>query len=266
MKHFILLTLFVSIIAIHMTVMPLETIYASNIEVEKRIVQQQISEVKIALIEIQQEQRIANKTMGGQEREAIRATLKALELKERVLQNNYIRLIDKSNGKHTKKIKNGVYFGEVNAVGLMEGVGQVTWNNGAKYLGSWKHGKMSGSGKYIYASGGYYEGLFSNDVFSGKGVLVKNNGDRYEGIFEDDEIVEGTYKTTALSYTGGFKSYEFNGYGVLTTATLKKEGVFSKGEMLLGKVTDEQGGVFEQRVKGGKIIKTSNEVQAETSQ
>lgn len=255
MKKVILPILFVLIVGIHITVMPLETIYASDVEVEKRIVQEQMNELKILLIEARLEERIALKMKSEQELEAAKALVVALELKERVLQNNYIKLVDKSNGKFTKKIKNGVYFGEVNNIGLMHGVGQATWNNGAKYLGSWENGEMSGTGKYIYASGSYYEGEFSEDVFHGKGLLVKENGESYEGVFERDEIVEGIYKTKEVVYEGGFKDFKFNGYGVLKKQLTSEEGVFSKGQMLLGKIVYQDRSKSEQSVKDGKIIK-----------
>lgn len=239
----VLVTVFVAI-ALIVTGLPVTTSHASDVEAEKRAVKLQISEVQNELVVAKREERVSKSSKGAQEIEAAKATTKALELKLTVLKNNYVRLVDKSNGKITRKIGSGVYFGEVNEENLMEGVGQANWGNNSKYIGSWKDGKMSGTGKYLYESGSYYEGEFENDAFAGQGVYVTNKGGIFEGIFENDQIVKGHYNEKNLQYDGEFENYKFEGYGVLIKEDEIYTGLFSKDHILSGTVTYKDGSVY----------------------
>lgn len=235
---------FLIAIALIVTGIPVTTSHASDVEAEKRAVKLQISEIQKELVIAKREERVSNSSKSEQEIEAAKATTNALELKLTVLKNNYIRLVDKSNGKITRKIASGVYFGEVNEENLMEGVGQANWENNSKYIGSWKDGKMSGTGKYLYESGSYYEGEFENDVFSGHGLYVTNEGGVFEGTFEADLIIKGKYKEKNLQYTGYFENYKFEGYGVLNTKDGIYTGLFSKNKILSGSVSYKDGSVY----------------------
>lgn len=228
---------------------PLTTSQASDVEAEKRTVQQQIQDVEQQLIEAKRQQRIAQSSQGTQEIKAAKASTKALKLKLGVLKNNYVKLVDKSNGKITRKIAGGSYFGEVNDQGLMEGVGQATWDNGAKYLGSWNNGEISGTGKYIFASGGYYEGSFLNDAFSGEGVYITQDGGKYTGTFENDQIIKGKYQSKTIIYEGEFENFKFSGYGFLKTKGMTYTGLFSNDELVSGTVNYKDGTVF-----SGKLV------------
>lgn len=239
----VFITLLIAI-ALIVTGLPVTTSQASDVEAEKRAVKLQISEVQKALVVAKREERVSKSSKGEQEIEAAEATTNALELKLTVLKNNYVRLVDKSNGKITRKIGSGIYFGEVNEENMMEGVGQANWDNNSKYIGSWEDGEMSGTGKYLYASGSYYEGEFENDAFSGKGMYVTNRGGVFEGIFENDQMIKGNYKEERIQYDGEFKNYKFEGYGVLTMNDAVYTGLFSKDKILSGSVTYKDGSVY----------------------
>lgn len=250
------LTLFIVVnlvLFLTITGSPTSLSHASDSESEKRVVQQQIDVLNEEIENAKREERIARALNKQQELRAVEAGVIALDLKARVLQNNYIRLVDRDNGKMTKKLKNGVYFGEVNKKGVMDGVGQATWSNGAKYLGGWQSGKMSGTGKYLFSSGAYYEGEFSDDLFSGQGVFVKQSGEKYAGTFKDDEIVEGTYTKGDISFEGSFKDFKYNGYGKLISDNTIQEGVFSQGELLLGEVTYMAGSMYQGRIINNEL-------------
>lgn len=239
----LLVTLLIAI-ALIVTGLPVTTSQASDVEAEKRVVKLQISEVQKQLVLAKKEEHVSKSSKGDQEIEAAKATTKALELKLTVLKNNYVRLIDKSNGKITRKIGSGVYFGEVNEENLMDGVGQANWENNSKYIGSWKDGKMSGTGKYLYASGSYYVGEFENDALSGQGIYVTNKGGVYEGIFENDQIIKGNYKEKGIQYEGEFENYKFDGYGVLNMNDAIYTGLFSNDKILSGSVAYKDGSVY----------------------
>lgn len=245
---------------------PVTTSQASDVEAEKRTVQQQIQTVEKQLVEAKRQQRIAESSQGKKEIEAAKASTKALQLKLGVLKNNYVKLVDKSNGKITRKIADGSYFGEVNTEGLMEGVGQATWDNGSKYLGSWAEGKMSGTGKYIFASGSYYEGSFLKDAFSGEGVYVTKEGEKYKGIFENDQINKGSYTSKSSSYEGEFENFKLSGYGFLKTKDATYTGLFSNDQLVSGTINYKDGSVFTGKLINGlpsgygKLKKTNGEL------
>lgn len=238
--------------ALIVTGLPVTTSQASDVEAEKRAVKLQISEVQKELIVAKREERVSISSKGEQEIEAAKATTNALELKLTVLKNNYVRLVDKSNGKITRKIGSGVYFGEVNEDNLMEGVGQASWSNSSKYIGSWKDGKMSGTGKYLFASGSQYEGEFEFDAFSGKGLFVTNKGGVFEGVFENDQIIKGNYEEKGIRYEGEFENYKFEGYCVLTLKDAVYTGLFSKDRILTGSVSYKDGSVYNGKFDNNK--------------
>ncbi|MBQ0138427.1 MAG: hypothetical protein KBT36_03950 [Kurthia sp.] len=244
-------TVGVSLILI-MACIPVTTSQASDVEAEKRVIQQQINEVESQLVEAKRQQRIAESSQGKQEIKAAKVNTRALKLKLAVLKNNYVKLVDKSNGKITRKIADGTYFGEVNKDGLKDGVGQAVWDNGSKYLGDWRNGKISGTGKYIYASGSYYEGSFVDDAFSGEGVYVTKDGGKYKGTFENDQIIKGSYKEKNYSYVGEFENFKLSGYGLLKTNGETYTGLFSNNQLVSGTVNYADGSKFTGKLIDGK--------------
>lgn len=72
------------------------------------------------------------------------------------------------------------------------GKGIYTWENGAKYEGSWKDGKRNGFGKYTYANGTIYEGSWKDDKKEGKGKMWVYEGKKligiYKGTWQNDQM------------------------------------------------------------------------------
>lgn len=246
----------VAVVAIAATLivagLPVTTSQASDVEAEKRTVQSQIADLKKQLIDAKREERVAISSKGTQEIKAAKANTNALTLKLGVLKNNYVKLVDKSNGKISRKIADGTYFGEVNSQGLMHGVGQATWDNGSKYMGSWKNGKMSGTGKYIYASGTYYEGEFIDDAYAGEGVYVTKNGGKYKGTFENDQLIKGSYNEKGYHYEGEFENFKLSGYGTLTVDGQISTGLFSENRLVSGTIAYKDGSMFSGKLVAGK--------------
>jgi hypothetical protein len=61
--------------------------------------------------------------------------------------------------------------------------GEYTWENGDRYVGSWKDMKRHGIGRLMLASGNTYEGEFRDDEMTGVGVYTWKNGAKYSGEF-----------------------------------------------------------------------------------
>ena len=45
----------------------------------------------------------------------------------------------------------------------MEGVGEMTWPSGDKYIGDWEADTRTGHGLYLYSSGNRYKGQYANN-------------------------------------------------------------------------------------------------------
>ena len=57
----------------------------------------------------------------------------------------------------------GIYEGQVNAKGEIEGRGIRIWSNGAIYEGFCHSGRRNGRGRYIFSNGEMYIGDWSDD-------------------------------------------------------------------------------------------------------
>lgn len=72
--------------------------------------------------------------------------------------------------------------------GERNGYGECAYDNGDKYIGTWKDGAANGVGRYAFARGGFYFGQFSNGRVDGYGVYFDGN-DYHIGVFENGECV-----------------------------------------------------------------------------
>lgn len=148
----------------------------------------------------------------------------------------------------------GIYKGQF-ADGLFNGIGEITWQNGAKYEGEFKSGLQHGNGKMTTPNGDVYRGEFYQGYESGSGTLVFANGNRYEGAFKNGMFDgKGTFiEVNGGTYTGDFRYGEFSGSGKSTTGEGDSyEGNFDKwrlnGE---GVYTPKSGDRYEGHFVGG---------------
>lgn len=134
------------------------------------------------------------------------------------------------------------YVGKVDKDGLFQGIGHISWKDGATYDGDFEGNKRHGygiwrMGKHVYQGefkddlrhglatvrfedGGIYKGEYKNDSCCGFGVLLFPNGKKYEGQFKDN-------------HPCGFGTiFDLNGefaFGVWADGKIKT--VISKGNM-----------------------------------
>lgn len=89
---------------------------------------------------------------------------------------------------YNRKYYNGDWLEDI-----LQGIGTMEWNSGAKYIGGWKNGEKYGEGVYYWAFGDRYNGNW-DDERNGKGIMYYANGDRYDGNFVDGKRYGvGTY-------------------------------------------------------------------------
>ncbi len=99
--------------------------------------------------------------------------------------------------------------------GKFHGQGIMYFQNGDKYLGSWRHNLRYGQGRLQMASGDVYEGAFINNQFQGFGTMIFADGRHYEGQWVANRM-EGMGKITYPNgewYTGHFSDGFFDGSG-----------------------------------------------------
>jgi hypothetical protein len=85
-----------------------------------------------------------------------------------------------------------VYEGEFKA-DKREGRGKYVWPSGAVYDGEWKADKIEGCGKYVFADGDVYEGEFKAGKQEGRGIYRYANGDVYEGEWKANEYYDSDF-------------------------------------------------------------------------
>lgn len=76
-----------------------------------------------------------------------------------------------------------VYKGEVRDSRL-NGMGELTYDNGDSYKGQFTHGVFSGRGTFSSAQGWQYEGEFQKGQAHGQGKLTLEDGRVFEGKFK----------------------------------------------------------------------------------
>ncbi|HAS81194.1 MAG TPA: hypothetical protein DCS43_00580 [Verrucomicrobia bacterium] len=93
----------------------------------------------------------------------------------------------------------------------------VTFPNGDRYEGEFRHGLMHGWGVYVTKLGDRYEGRFENDLRSGSATQTTASGERYTGLFVKG-IRHGRGSLTMVDgtrYAGDFHNDLINGRGVM---------------------------------------------------
>ena len=124
----------------------------------------------------------------------------------------------------------GRYIGE-QLNGMMNGVGDYFYPNGSVYRGHWYNGVKSGPGRLEYSDDSVYEGEWVNDHRHGFGVYTTDHY-QYEGNWSQDQ----KYGKGTISYSNG-ERYEGewianypSGFGVyLFRDGSRYSGQFSKG-------------------------------------
>ncbi|AWK86729.1 MORN repeat-containing protein [Azospirillum thermophilum] len=80
--------------------------------------------------------------------------------------------------------------------GRAQGDGEVQWENGRRFTGSFRDGVAEGRGSFTWPDGRRYDGEWAGDHRTGHGTLTLGNGDRYVGRFERNRPTgEGEYVT-----------------------------------------------------------------------
>ncbi len=64
----------------------------------------------------------------------------------------------------------------------------ITFDDGGRYVGDWKHGAADGYGTFYYSSGSRYEGDWVVGLRHGQGTYTWASGDRYTGEFLNDKL------------------------------------------------------------------------------
>ena len=96
--------------------------------------------------------------------------------------------------------------------------GERVWENGVKYLGSFKDGILHGDGKMTFnKDDSYYEGSFKNGTPDGYGKMTYEDKSKYEGDWKNGKKEgQGAYIfPCGDEYLGAFSQDQINGEGVI---------------------------------------------------
>ena len=115
-------------------------------------------------------------------------------------------------GYGTRVYTSCVYEGEM-LLGIPNGVGVYTWNDGTRYEGDVVNGQRHGYGVLEWPNGSHYEGDFAQDSRTGSGIFTWASGVYYEGEFLNNQFHgQGTYYAADGSIQSGqWENGEFVG-------------------------------------------------------
>lgn len=128
-------------------------------------------------------------------------------------------------------------------------------DNGWEYEGEFKNGRLNGEGKITLTSGTTYEGKFSENQLHGQGKITYSAGSIKEGEFRKDDL-HGQGKITDSSGNiekeGEFK-FGHLVKGIRNSSDKSEEGEFKHDKLIKGKITFEDGTVWEGEFKNEKL-------------
>lgn len=128
-----------------------------------------------------------------------------------------------------------VYIGDYNILGQRQGSrGELIWDSGDRYVGTFKNGMQSGQGAFFFRDGSEYTGDWKENLMHGFGQCKFANGDTYVGQYVKGQRSGGSnckYKfSNSDLYVGGWKADQFHGFGRYFFANGSVlEGNFIKG-------------------------------------
>lgn len=126
----------------------------------------------------------------------------------------------------------GVYEGTWSK-GLHHGEGRKISSQGDVYIGQWRYGKMHGKGKINYASNNSYEGDWENDLQDGFGVEIWGDASKFEGSYKNG-LKNGNGKflwPDGSYYFGEFKNDQIDGRGKYVWLNRSYEGDWKESKM-----------------------------------
>lgn len=117
----------------------------------------------------------------------------------------------------------------------VEGTGEKTYENGDRYIGTFKDGLPDGKGTFYYAGGTVWQGGLVKGLINGEGEVRYSTGSVYKGTMVNGESSGYGKKYNnkgVLIYEGQWKNNYFNGEGKLYNynGTLRYSGNFKDGE------------------------------------
>lgn len=139
---------------------------------------------------------------------------------------------------------------------LPSGGSEITFQDGARYVGDVQNGQPNGQGEMTYADGSRYTGQFREGLRDGQGQMTLTDGLVYNGAFERDSI-NGQGRLTwpdGASYTGDFIDGKRTGQGVYQWPSGSRyEGRFDDGVIVgPGVFTSADGERYEGDFQNGR--------------
>jgi hypothetical protein len=117
------------------------------------------------------------------------------------------------------------------------------YDDGAKYVGSFRNGQFNEQGTFTFPNGEKYVGNFKDGTFNGQGTFNFPDGKNYVGEFKDGKFNgRGTFTfADGRTYVGEFTDDKYDGTGTLYAAngSVLKSGLWSNNQ-LVDPVPDDQ--------------------------
>lgn len=107
------------------------------------------------------------------------------------------------------------YKGDYNVMGKRHGDGELTWENGDRYVGKFRDGYIDGRGTIYFRDGTEYSGQWKCNRFHGDGTRRFKNGNVYNGNYVDGKRQgQGKcYFANGDMYSGDWKDDTIHGFG-----------------------------------------------------
>lgn len=107
------------------------------------------------------------------------------------------------------------YVGQTDAKGIPNGLGELTYSSGEKFIGTFSNGRLSGKGKWLTPYGQTFEGMFENGKqVECDGILTERNGAVYKGHFRRGLRMHGVMLVTNSGHQKPSKVKYDNGHQI----------------------------------------------------
>ena len=140
---------------------------------------------------------------------------------------------NKFHGKGKLEYDNKIIYEGNFAEGYKEGLGQLTFGDGAYYKGNFVKNNFNGNGKFVFKDGRNYSGDWKNNVMDGRGTFNWGNECKYVGDYKNNKREgNGVYSFGCNLYDGNWLNNMPHGEGTLLHDGIKIVGHFRYGKIL----------------------------------
>ena len=154
----------------------------------------------------------------------------------KIYENKYVMSAIENIALHNpvekKDKKNNVYYGMTKFLGSKNGIGELKYSDGERYIGFWYLDEKKSFGRNYYTDKSVYYGFWNESRKNGIGVQILENGDLFFGLFKDGVSQYGIKVENSIM-TASIENFEDYSKDIYTDFYIKSKGRLYKPRKIL---------------------------------